>query len=66
MQLETQIRACHKCILRNTCREPIPGDGNFGAKILFIGEAPGKDEDIQGKPFVGRSGKLLTSCLEQV
>lgn len=40
------------------------GDGNIDSPILFIGEAPGKDEDIQGKPFVGRSGKLLNKLLE--
>lgn len=42
------------------------GDGNADADILFIGEAPGRDEDIQGKPFVGRSGQLLTKALNLV
>ncbi len=40
------------------------GEGNPDTKILFIGEAPGREEDLQGKPFVGRSGKLLTRILE--
>jgi len=42
------------------------GEGNIDSPILFIGEAPGKDEDIQGKPFVGRSGKLLNKILENL
>lgn len=42
------------------------GEGNIDSPILFIGEAPGKDEDIQGKPFVGRSGKLLNKILESI
>ena len=41
----------------------MPGYGNSNAKIMFIGEGPGKDEDLQGKPFVGRSGQLLTKLL---
>lgn len=42
------------------------GEGPANAKIMFIGEAPGRDEDIQGRPFVGRSGKLLTQALEKI
>lgn len=42
------------------------GEGNPNADIMFIGEAPGKDEDLQGRPFVGRSGKLLTKALTEV
>jgi len=66
MNLDEQIKSCKKCELYKTCNSPIPGDGNFHSKILFIGEAPGADEDAQGKPFVGRSGKLLTSILEDL
>lgn len=64
--LDARIRACERCPLRAGCRSPIPGDGNFDAKILFIGEAPGKNEDIEGVPFVGRSGKLLTAILQEL
>ena len=46
------------------CTQLVFGEGTPNAKIMFIGEAPGKDEDELGRPFVGRSGKLLTSCLE--
>ncbi len=65
-ELINQIKSCNKCELRKTCNAPIPGDWNFNSKILFVGEAPGADEDKQGKPFVGRSGKLLTSILEDL
>lgn len=47
----------------NSCTQTVWGTGNPNAKLMFIGEAPGRDEDEQGKPFVGRSGKLLTKCL---
>ena len=66
MDINQKIKACKKCELYKTCNAPIPGDGNFQAKILFIWEAPGADEDKIWKPFVGRSGKLLTSILEEI
>ena len=66
MNLNEIIRKCKKCDLYKTCKQPIPGDGNFNSKILFVWEAPGADEDKQGKPFVWRSGKLLTSILEEI
>lgn len=44
----------------------IPGEGSLTAQILFIGEAPGRQESIEGRPFVGRSGKLLRQVLEQM
>ncbi len=55
---------CRKCRLRDTCRQVVFGDGNRDADILFIGEGPGKDEDEQGIPFVGRAGQLLNKILE--
>lgn len=55
---------CQKCRLRSTCRQVVLGDGNLNADILFIGEGPGKDEDEQGIPFVGRAGQLLDKILE--
>ena len=57
------ISTCQKCALAKTCRAPIAGDGNIASSILIIGEAPGKNEDKQGRPFVGRSGKLLDELL---
>jgi DNA polymerase len=47
------------CALKNTATQLVFADGNPEARIMFVGEAPGRDEDIEGLPFVGRSGKLL-------
>jgi DNA polymerase len=55
---------CHRCCLRDTCKQVIFGEGNKNSKIMFIGEGPGRDEDIQGKPFVGRAGQLLDKILK--
>lgn len=52
------------CDLKNDVTQPVPGDGNPDANIVFIGEAPGKNEDIEGRPFVGRAGKFLNEMLE--
>jgi DNA polymerase len=55
-----------KCELRKTATQPVPGHGNPEAKIVFIGEAPGKSEDEQGIPFVGAAGKFLAEMLEKI
>lgn len=54
------------CELHKSATNMVFSDGNPSAKIMLIGEAPGHDEDIQGKPFVGRSGKLLDKMLEAI
>lgn len=59
-----EIADCTKCPLHETRNRTVPGDGPLDAKLMLIGEAPGKDEDEQGKPFVGRAGRLLTEALE--
>jgi len=59
-----QVRQCTKCPLHQTRTNPVPGEGNPEALIVFVGEAPGADEDAQGRPFVGRAGKLLTQIIE--
>lgn len=56
----------NKCGLKDSATQPVFGDGNPKAKIVFIGEAPGKDEDLQGTPFVGRAGKFLNEMLETI
>ncbi|RMH62034.1 MAG: uracil-DNA glycosylase [Calditrichaeota bacterium] len=61
--LYERIRDCTQCALSGNRKNFVFGMGNPRADILFIGEAPGKDEDIQGLPFVGRSGKLLDKML---
>ncbi len=61
--LREQILQCRKCDLARTRKHVIFGEGNNNATILIIGEAPGWDEDIQGRPFVGKSGQLLDKIL---
>lgn len=56
----------HQCSLRNGCTQAVPGDGNPNSPVVFIGEAPGRVEDEEGRPFVGSAGKLLTSLLASV
>ena len=60
------IKSCQKCPLYKTATHPVPGFGNSSAKILIIGEAPGAQEDLQGLPFVGNSGKLLDKLLASI
>lgn len=60
------IEKCHKCPLAHTRTSVVPGEGNPKARLMFIGEAPGADEDSQGRPFVGRAGKLLTKIIESI
>lgn len=62
--LKEEILHCRKCELAKTRNHVIFGEGNTDADILFIGEAPGRDEDILGRPFVGKSGQLLDKILE--
>lgn len=64
--LEEKIKKCCVCHLRETCSQVVPGEGNPKAEILFIGEAPGAEEDKQGRPFVGASGKFLSQMLETI
>ena len=65
-ELEESIKACAKCSLNELCTQKVIGDGPNNASIVFIGEAPGKEEDLTGKPFVGRAGKVLTQTLNQI
>jgi DNA polymerase len=60
------VAKCQKCPLYKTATNPVPGDGSPEAKIVFIGEAPGQQEDEQGLPFVGNSGKLLDKLLNTI
>ncbi|MBQ0135561.1 MAG: uracil-DNA glycosylase [Oscillospiraceae bacterium] len=65
-ELKIECEKCERCELCRSRTRLVFGDGVENAKVMLIGEAPGKDEDEQGKPFVGRSGKLLTEMLAQV
>jgi DNA polymerase len=62
--LEKKVQECKKCPLYKTRTNYVLGEGNPRARLMFIGEAPGRDEDLQGRPFVGRAGKLLTKIIE--
>ena len=64
--LKNECLKCNACELGKSRTNVVFGDGNENAKIVFIGEAPGANEDLQGKPFVGRSGKLLDEMCESV
>ncbi len=61
--MEDRLKNCERCSLCDGRTQVIFGDGNPEADLVFVGEAPGRDEDIQGKPFVGRAGQLLTRMI---
>lgn len=65
-KLNTTMSSCSKCALRKGCNRVVFGAGNPKAKILFIGEAPGKKEDELGVPFVGAAGKFLDEMLASI
>jgi uracil-DNA glycosylase len=58
------IKVCEKCKLCETRIKAVPGKGNFDADVIFVGEAPGRNEDMHGEPFVGAAGKRLDMILE--
>lgn len=64
--LENECKQCEKCALAKTRTNCVFGVGNRNARLMFIGEAPGKDEDLSGIPFVGAAGKLLDKYLTAV
>ena len=63
-ELEAQCRNCQKCALADTRTNVVFGDGSQSAEVMFIGEGPGEQEDLQGRPFVGRGGQFLDQMLE--
>ncbi|MBE6570925.1 MAG: uracil-DNA glycosylase [Ruminococcaceae bacterium] len=65
-ELEERCRACDKCSLGKTKTNTVFGVGNKKAKLMFVGEAPGESEDMQGIPFVGAAGKLFDKYLSAV
>ncbi len=64
--LKKEALSCTKCDLCETRTHVVFGAGNPRAKLMFVGEAPGMQEDLQGLPFVGRAGKLLTRIIESI
>jgi DNA polymerase len=62
-KIADEVRQCRKCDLGSLRTNAVPGEGNPNARILFVGEGPGADEDAQGRPFVGRAGQLLNKII---
>ncbi len=63
--IKKNYEKCQKCPLAKLGRTQVVfGKGNSNAKLMFIGEGPGRDEDLQGSPFIGRAGQLLTKMIE--
>lgn len=62
--LRLQVISCTKCNLSKSRTNAVAGKGNYNAEIMFIGEAPGRNEDLKGEPFVGVAGKILSEALE--
>lgn len=65
-ELEEACKKCNRCKLCNNRHNVVIGTGNKNAKIMFIGEGPGADEDLQGIPFVGKAGKLMDKAFEGI
>ena len=64
--LHAQIRACEKCGLCRGIHQKVPGQGDGNASLMFIGEGPGAEEDLQGLAFVGAAGQLLTKMIAAI
>ena len=62
--IKDQVINCTKCDLAKTRTNSVPGKGNFHSDVIFVGEAPGRNEDRNGEPFVGAAGKKLSAALE--
>jgi len=62
--IQEKVKTCEKCDLCITRKNAVPGKGNQNADVVFIGEAPGKNEDLHGEPFIGIAGKKLDDALK--
>jgi uracil-DNA glycosylase family 4 len=65
-RIEECVLACQRCELWRTRTNPVVGEGSLSARLMFIGEAPGYSEDQQGRPFVGKAGKVLDELLASI
>ena len=63
-EIAEKVKTCKNCELCETRTKAVPGKGRFDADVIFVGEAPGRNEDIHGEPFVGAAGKRLDMILE--
>jgi len=64
--IRQELGECTRCRLHQGRQRVVFGEGNPGATLCFVGEAPGRDEDLQGRPFVGKAGELLTRIIEAI
>ena len=64
--LANEVESCERCPLFRSRTNSVFGEGNPRAEIMFVGEAPGRDEDVKGRPFVGAAGRLLTRMIEAI
>jgi uracil-DNA glycosylase family 4 len=65
-KIKSEIESCKKCGLHKTRKNPVVGEGSLDVRVMFIGEAPGFNEDLQGKPFVGKAGKVFDELLKSI
>jgi uracil-DNA glycosylase family 4 len=63
-ELEQRAKSCRQCRLREGCRQVVFGEGKSDARLMLVGEGPGMDEDLQGRPFVGKAGQMLDKILQ--
>ena len=66
LDLEEKVKKCTKCPLHKIRKNAVPGEGSDSAQIVFIGEGPGANEDIEGRPFCGAAGKFLDELLASI
>jgi DNA polymerase len=64
--IRAEIAACRRCELHKSRTRTVPGEGSLHSKVMFLGEAPGRSEDEEGRPFVGAAGRLLTKLMESI
>jgi uracil-DNA glycosylase len=64
-KIAADVRGCPLCKLSRSRKNAVPGEGQLSAKIMFIGEAPGRSEDEKGRPFVGAAGRILDELLKK-
>lgn len=65
-ELENAVLHCDRCRLFKTRTHPAVGEGNTKAKVMFVGEGPGEEDDLQGRPFVGKAGQLLDRMMAAI
>lgn len=64
--IAAEIRTCTRCRLHERRAQAVPGEGSAETEVVFVGEGPGRDENLAGRPFVGASGRLLTELIESI